>query len=448
MSLRGELHHTAVWLLGSEWRSHLREIESSAPGEIEQRLLPELLKHAVTSVPYYRELGLSEPRLDMFPLLERQTLRTQFDRLKSDDLESRRWSRASTGGSTGEPVWVIQDRSFLQWDYATDMYYINAFYGMPYQEYLRSRRVTIWHRRRHRTRTDRLKRFVAEMIGQVLYVEPYAVLSEGRMTEYLRRINRHRPTVIRAFAGTMFQLARHAKRLRIRMHSPRFIICSVEMLYAPMREAIKEIFGCPVYNLYGAVEAGWVAAECPEGKLHVFSFANRVEVLNPDGSPTAPGDIGRIVVTPLHNWAMPLIRYSIGDLARVSCQPCSCGSPLPTLDEIEGRIVHHFVKRDGSLVSGGNFTAMFYEHDWITQFHVLQEDVNRIRISYTRTPGSQVPNGAIDALSRTVRGVMDEDCSIVWEDVDAIPISPVGKHLHVRSLVWEERAAIDDCSSS
>jgi len=442
LNLRGELYCFAACLLGSEWRLHLQEIESSAPGEIEQRSLSELLNCALTNVPYYRELGVLEPRLDAFPLLARQTLRTQFERLKSDDLESRRWSRASTGGSTGEPVWVIQDQGFLRWDHATDMYYMNAFHGTPYHEYLRSRRVAIWHHRRRRTGTGLLKHLVVRMLGQLIYVEPYAILSEERMTEYLQRINRHRPAVILAFAGTIFELARHAKRLGIRVHIPRFILCSVEMLFAPMREMIEEVFGCPVYNMYGAAEVGWIAAECPAGKLHVFSFNNRVEVLNPDGSPTAPGGIGRVVVTPLHNLAMPLIRYDIGDLARVTSQPCSCGSPLPMLAEIEGRIVHHFVRPDGSLVFGGNFIAMFYEHDWITQFHVLQVDVDQIRIIYTRTPGSLVPEDALDILSRAVRGAMGEGCTIAWEEVDVIPKSPAGKHLHARSLVWEERTGI------
>ena len=429
--------------MGSEWRSHLQKIESSAPGEIEQRSLPGLLKHALTNVPYYRELGVSEPRLDAFPLLARQTLRTQFERLKSDDLESRRWSRASTGGSTGEPVWVIQDRSFVQWDHATSMYYMSAFLGMPYYEYLSSRRVAIWHRRRLRSGTGLLKRLGIRMLGQLIYVEPYAILSEAQMTEYLRQINRHRPVVILAYAGTMFELARHAKRVGIKMCSPRLILSSVEMLYAPMREVIEDVFACPVHDMYGAAEVGWVAAECPEGRLHVFSFNNRVEVLDPDGSPTAPGGVGRVVVTPLHNWAMPLIRYDIGDLARVSSQPCSCGNPLPTLDEITGRIIHHFVRPDGSLVFGGIFLAMFYDHDWITQHHVLQEDVDRIRITYTRTPGSQVPEGVMNTMSRTICGVMGKNCTVLWEEVDVIPRSPVGKHLHARSLVWEERVGID-----
>jgi phenylacetate-CoA ligase len=442
VSLRGELYFAMAHVAGSEWRARLREIKSCPPEEIGTQSLSRLLEHAVTNVPYYRDLGVSDHRLEAFPLLTRRILRSEYDRLKSDDLGSRRCNRASTGGSTGDPVWIIQDRSHDRWNYATDKYYLEAFHGMPYGEYFRSRRVSIWHRRRLRSGIGVPTRLAVKMLGQVVYLEPYSVLTEKRMTGYLQTINRHRPTVVIAFAGTAFELAKHAKRRGIEVHSPRFVMVSVETLYPSMRRTIAEVFGCPVYNRYGSVEAGFVAGECPRGKLHVFPFANHVEILDPNGEPTAPGAVGRIVVTPLHNLAMPLIRYDIGDLARVSSGPCDCGSALPTLDEVTGRVVEHFVRPDGGLVFGGNFIAMFYEHDWIGGFHVLQEDLDRIRIFYTKAGGARRPEGAIADLNQVVRRVMGPSCRVAWEEVDAVPKSPIGKHLHTRSLVWEEQAGI------
>ena len=442
MNLRGDLYRVAASLVGAEWREHLLEMETSASGEIERRSLPSLLTHALTHVPHYRDLGVSAARLDAFPLLTRETLRTQYERLKSDDLASRRWHRTSTGGSTGEPVWVVLDRNFLQWDYAADMYCMNAFCGMPYQEYLAGRRVAIWHRRRLPAGAGLWRRLAAQLLGQVAYIEPYEILTDEKLNEHLARINRHKPAVILAFAGTAFEIARHAQRVGIRMHRPRFILTSVEMLYPAMRETIQAAFGCPVHNWYGAAEVGRIATECSERKLHVSSFTQHAEVIDSDGRPTRPGNVGRVVVTPMHNLAMPLIRYDIGDLARVSSEPCACGNPTPTWDEICGRVVHHFVRPDGGVVFGGNFIAMFYEHDWIMQFSVLQEDVDRVVISYRRTPGRDVPEHDIDALTQTVRAVMGENCSVVWNEVDVVPNSPIGKHLHARSLVWENRVGI------
>jgi len=401
--------------------------------------LSALLVHARARVPYYRDLELSEPRLDAFPLLTRELLRTQSHLLASDDLSGRKWSKGTTGGSTGEPVWFIRDQNFSQWDKAADMYLMSAFCGISPRDFMRSRRAAIWHQRRVSVDSPSIPRRIAKLLGQVIRIEPYEILSEAKLTEFVHRINRHKPDVITAFAGTVYEIAKHAKRHGFHMHSPRFIMSSVEMLYPAMRETLEEVFRCPVHNMYGSAEVGRVACDCSHGKWHILTFHNHVEILNPDGTATQPGEIGRIVVTSLHNYAMPFIRYDIGDLARVSTEPCSCGSLLPTLDEICGRVVHHFVRADGTLVFGGNFIAMFYEHEWIMQFYILQDDVDRITISYKQLPGSQIPEGAIDALTQIVQDVMGADCCVTWNEVDVIPNSPIGKHLHARSLVWEEQ---------
>jgi len=439
LSLRGELYQMGEWVIGADWRKRLRAIEATPPETMARDALSALLDHARTHVPYYRDLELSELRLDAFPILSRELLRTQSRQLASDDLSNRRWSKMTTGGSTGEPVWFIRDHSFNQWDKATGMRLMSEFCGISPRDFLRSRRVTIWHQRRTHTDSRLIPRMIAKLLGQVIRIEPYEILSEAKLTEFAHRINYHKPDVITAFAGMVYEIAKHAKRHGFRMHSPRFIMTSVEMLYPAMRETLEEVFRCPVRNIYTAAEVGRVACTCSEGNWHVLMNHNHVEILNPDDTPAEPGQMGRIVVTSLHNYAMPFIRYDIGDLARVSTKGCSCGSPLPTLDDVCGRVIHHFVRADGTLVFGGNFIAMFYEHEWMMQFHILQEDVNRITISYKQLPGSQIPEGAIEALTQTVQDVMGANCRVVWKEVDVIPNSPIGKHLHARSLVWEDR---------
>jgi len=439
VSLRGELYRLGSWAIGAEWRRRLRVMNTTPPETMAREALSSLLVHAREHVPYYRDLDLSDLRVDAFPILTRQIIRTQFQRLSSDDLSGRQWKKGSTGGSTGEPVWFISDRDYMQWDKAADMYLLSAFCDISPGDYLRSRRVSVWHQRRRQTNGPLLPRMVAQFLGQTIVIEPYEILSEDKLSEYVRRMNRHKPDIIYAFAGTIYEIAKYARRKGTPMYRPRFIVTSVEMLYPAMRETLEEVFRCPVRNMYGAAEVGRVACTCSEGNWHVLINHNHVEILNPDDTPTEPGQMGRIVVTSLHNHAMPFIRYDIGDLARVSTQGCSCGNPLPTLDDICGRVIHHFVRADGTLVFGGNFIAMFYEHEWMMKLHVLQEDVDRITISYQQLPGSKIPEGAIEALTQTVQDVMGSDCHVAWNEVNVIPNSPIGKHLHCRSLVWEQR---------
>jgi len=438
MTIRGRLYRTAALAVGSGWRACLREIQSRSAVEIERDALPSILAHAVAAVPHYRDLGISDVRLEAFPLLSRETLRTEYARLRSEDVDPRSCCRASTGGSTGEPVWVLQDRAFVQWDYATEMAYLESFCGMDHREYLSARRIAVWHRRRLRPSVGLLKRLVADLLGQVAYIEPYESLDDERLTVFLRRINRHRPAMILAFAATLYELARHALDAGIALHRPRFIVTSIEMLFPAMRDVIERAFGCPVHNMYGAAEVGRIAAECAHGRLHVLAHSNHVEILREDGRVAAPGEAGRIVITSLHNRAMPLIRYDIGDLGTLSNEACPCGSPLPVLEALRGRINEHFVRPDGRLVFGGRFIAMFYGHDWIREFQVLQETVDRVHIRFRCTPKREIPDEAIDSLTRVVQGQLGADCQVLWEEVDHIPRSPVGKHLHARSLVWEE----------
>lgn len=104
-----------------------------------------------------------------------------------------------------------------------------------------------------------------------------------------------------------------------------------------LRERCQAILGVPLTDLYSAQEVGVIALQCPDsGLLHVQSEHVLVEVLDEIGQPCREGEIGQVVVTDLHNFAMPLIRYALRDWAEVG-PPCSCGRGLPTLRRVVGR---------------------------------------------------------------------------------------------------------------
>ncbi len=120
-----------------------------------------------------------------------------------------------------------------------------------------------------------------------------------------------------------------------------------EVVDDEVRAVCGEAWGVPVTDLYSANEIGYVALQCECGAYHVQSESVRVEVLDAAGSPCAPGEVGKVVVTSLHNFAMPLIRYELGDLAEVG-GPCPCGRGLPVLARILGRTRNMLVMPDGT----------------------------------------------------------------------------------------------------
>ena len=159
----------------------------------------------------------------------------------------------------------------------------------------------------------------------IIWLDPFKALSEEKLVDYARVICRARPAIIWAYAGVLYEIARAAQLRGLRLHKPKYIIFAAETLHSSMRTVIEEVFGCRVYNLYGSTEADHVAGECKEGTLHAFEFSCHVEVLDSSGNPTLSGKEGRLILTPLHNYAMPLIRYDSADVAEVETRECACG---------------------------------------------------------------------------------------------------------------------------
>lgn len=198
-----------------------------------------------------------------------------------------------------------------------------------------------------------------------------------------------------------------------------------------MRERIESVFGVKVYDFYGAREAQAIAGECSHGLLHVFTFNNHVELLNLKSG----GDEGEVIITLLHSFSMPFIRYRIGDVAASGPSRCSCGCPLPTLKRITGRIVDYFVREDGGLVYGLYFIRLLRVNRWVKSFQVIQEDYKRVRIIVAV---ERVDKSWIKYVEDQIRLTMGLDCKVIWEFVNEIPKTVSGKHLYVKSLLYRE----------
>jgi phenylacetate-CoA ligase len=408
-----------------------RELASSTEDPA-ARFLVALCRHARARVPYYAQLPESAAQgsgWTRVPLLTKDLVRAHFEGLKSTDLESRRWHLNSSGGSLGHPVTLVQDTDFRRWSYATDLYYYREFLGADLDSVSK---VVLWGSERDLfgESPGPSTRF-AWWLTQTTLLNTFKV-AESDFVAYVDRINARRPYFVRGYAGSLYQLARIVRRRNLRLHRPRFVVSSAEVLRPPMRAEIEEAFGARVYDFYGSREVGAMAGECQRGKLHVFTFNNLLEVLAEDGRPAPPGEEGRVVVTNLHNYSMPMIRYEIGDTA-LRAEGCTCGSRLPALVRIAGRITDHFPTARGDIVHGEYFTHLFYFRDWVAEFQVLQRELNRIEVYWV--PLAEIPASEKEDIEAKIRLVMGEECAIDWRRVDEVPRTPEGKLLFTRSLV-------------
>ena len=168
-----------------------------------------------------------------------------------------------------------------------------------------------------------------------------------------------------SFGVNLKVLARYCLAHDIRVPSLKTVYSQGEVLSDDARAACREAWGVEVVDNYSAVEAGQLAFQCPDQPhLHVQSESAVVEILDADGRPCPPGTVGRVVVTPLHNFAMPLIRYAIGDLAEVG-ESCACGRTLPVIKRVLGRT------RDMLALPGGERRFPFYGQNVFTDFPAL-----------------------------------------------------------------------------
>jgi phenylacetate-CoA ligase len=226
------------------------------------------------------------------------------------------------------------------------------------------------------------------------------------------------------------RLARYCLDRKIELEGLEQVMLIGEIAGAGVREACRRAWGASVADIYSAREIGYIALQCPEaGCLHVQSEGVLAEVLDEAGEPCAPGEVGRVVLTPLHNFAMPLIRYDIGDYAEVGA-PCRCGRGLPVLRRVLGRQQNMIVLPSGerrwTLLSSGNIEGLL-ELAPIRQYQFAQvaRDAIQARLAVVR-PLSAAEESAIRSWLIARLG---HPFAVAFAYVDAIPRTKGGKYL-------------------
>jgi phenylacetate-CoA ligase len=409
--------------------------------EMQFERLSRLLLHAARTVPHYRDTLIKSGlvrgnHVDMtrfrdVPALTRDSLRTKFERLKSDDLASRTWFKNSSGGSSGEPVALLQDLDYENIGLATiEMHYTWAgrWPGEPF--------VKLWGSDRDVLRgTLGWRRKIGNFARNRTVLNSFQ-MSRTHMERYLRKLQRVQPVMIEAYAESIYELARYMNASNIQLSGVRNVVTGAGTLFPFIRSEIDCAFGCPTLNRYGSREVGAVAGERSAGAgLGVFSYTHLVEVVDDRGQPCGPGEEGEVVVTCLTNYAMPIIRYCIGDRAVVG-ETISAPTPsVETLQTVTGRTMDAFVREDGSTIPGiffAHFIGVVHNAGWLKKTQIIQRDYNSVLIKMVMAPP---PPGALDEIRNSLRLVMGSACQVDFEPVDEIPPSPSGKYRYTQSLV-------------
>jgi len=260
---------------------------------------------------------------------------------------------------------------------------------------------------------------------------PAAVLTiASRTDEQAEWLQRVQPDYLLTYPSALRDLLLYCREQAVTLPRLREVRTLSELLAPETRALCREVWGLKIADMYSTQEAGYLALQCPEQEhYHVQSEACLVEVLDASGEPCAPGEVGEVVVTPLMNFAMPMIRYAVGDLAEVG-EPCACGRGLPVLKRILGRVRDMLVHPDGRR-SRPRTVEMWEDGALaIRQMQIIQHALNDIEIKLvTAHPFSEAEE---NLLSDRFRRSCGEDFPIRITYHQEIPRGPGGKFADFR----------------
>ncbi len=347
--------------------------------------LGRLLDHARRTVPYYRDdpaYAAGTP-WDRLPVLTRGAVQDAGLRLRSDDVPADHLpvAEASTSGSTGRPLRIQSTRAFALTFMAVTLREHEWFARDPTASIAVIRAVgapgTL---PAAGVRDDRW----ALPVHPIYQSGPmYRMGIEVDVAAQARWLAGIDPDYLLTFPSNLAALAHHFRAAGgpaglaplARLREVRTV---GEIVSPGLRRLCREVFGVGIADMYSAVELGYLALQCPTAeRFHVQSEVICVEVLDADGRPCRPGETGRVVATPLHNFATPLIRYESGDYAEVG-EACACGRGLPVLNRIIGR-----QRSLLTLPSGERHWPLYMEAwqgiDAIRQLQIVQHDLEHVQ---------------------------------------------------------------------
>ena len=420
-------------LLRNQWKSKEELLENQA------RRLRHMIGFCYDYVPYYRKklkmLGL-EPAdfqrisdLERIPPIDKREIISN----KSDFYPRGfrlRFDTRSTGGTTGTPF-SFRMTHRVRFLSAALLYRRWAAGG-----YNLGDRILFFAGSSLIPAKTKTFAKLANEVGRNLRTVSSFDISPATLDNCIDILTSWTPRFIRGYPSSIVELARYIDEHDIQVPPLRAIFTTSENLYPKVKAKIESVFGTRVYDGYGANDGGVQSFECEHNRMHICTERSILEVVD-DNDHAVVGKQGRILATDLENFAMPLIRYSLGDEAIASDDICTCGRGLPLLEKILGRTVSVFVTPKGKLIHGWFFLYIFWEiGEIVRDYKVTQTTKQDIEILI-------VPSSNFDqSILKTIKDYIRSNCAEWVVEiilVDDIPRTSSGKKIFIESRVQEQK---------
>jgi phenylacetate-CoA ligase len=385
--------------------------------------LQRVLEHAFRSVPYYRKkyagiaLGDIKTREDFakLPPLSREEVNAHRGELCSLSHKGRLIAHA-TGGSSGVPTRFFITLDSYDWRCAAST---RAYSWSGYRA--GERTLYLWG-----APVGEVSRFKRAKLDAYAFLRRERVVRTFVQTPELWQSTleaalRFRPRFIVGYVSSLEQFSQFLLSRDLTVPGVESVLAAAEPLRSATRDLIVRAFRAPLFDTYGSREFMSIAAECEHHHgLHIHAENLLVET---EGH--ANGVPSELLITDLHNYGMPFIRYRIGDLGSLSDSVCPCGRGLPRIQRIEGRILEVLRTKDGRTIPGEFFPHLLKEIGEVREYQIQQSSLDEIVVSLVL---SRSLSASSETLLRMELGkAFSPATRVTIKPVKAIPQLPSGK---------------------
>lgn len=405
---------------------------------LQREKLRNILSYIAEKIPFYEkykeiinESSIEDPSdlLGKIEVLNKESLNKNFENLKTIEQKLLNKSYNNTsGGSTGTPTKFLYDSYFMS-SFSAWKIYCDSFIKEFPPKILR-----LWGDQNTILGRNNLKKNIRDKLHRTVAINAFNI-NVKTANDFVKVLDQFRPEILEAYVDALYNLCGILKSNDIKTSFHDYgVISSAGTLYPHMKSYIEEVLGVKVYNRYGSREVGPIAMSCEYGNLHVNNYYLYVEILNENLKRCNPGETGKIHVTTLDNYSMPLIRYSLGDYATLSTlEECPCGRTGTLLKNVDGRESTFIQTKNGEIISGLFFVHFFgvvHSNGSIKNFQIVQNTLKEIEIKVVVSDRTNFLF-AKKQIHKSISNLVNNQMDIRWTEVDEIQRLKSGKYLYI-----------------
>lgn len=369
--------------------------------------LKDIKQHAITQTGFYKSYKIT----DDFPVVNKSILDSKREEFTAKGGFQSPIHISSTSGSTGTPFSIIQDYRKRKRTIA-DLKVFGELCDYPSHERMIFFRVL----------NSKLRRTAEQEEKENIYYIDSADLSNKHLEEMKKIILLKNPRIIFSYSSTLVELAKYIEKTGdYNKFTMKSVLTGGEGLSSENRELLERVFGCTVYRRYSDMEMGILGQDRGSGSEYFLNWGSyyfECLKINSD-EPAANGEVGRIVVTDLFNYAFPMIRYDTGDLGIMDD---SMEGEWPRLTEIYGRIRDCVYTVDGKLISPAKISVMMWGAKGIKQWQFIQEEQKYYKLKLNCDEAIN-----INSYIKKFKDLLGQSAKIDIEFVDEIPVTSSNK---------------------